>query len=281
MHARKIPLAPDADLDAVAALTAGLSGADLANLLNEAALLAVRGNQERVGRVELDEAIERTLTGLSRRSRALNAEEKQRVALHEAGHALVALRLPGADPVRKVSVLPRGVGGLGFTLQMPTEDHRVLSEHALEDRIAVAFGGRVAERLTLGQVSTGAQDDLARATDLARAMVRAFGMSEKVGPVSLDRPAEGRFLRGPGAGEGSEESEAVAQQADAEVRRILEEQEGRVTQMLSRELPMLKQVAERLVERESLTGEELVALVGEPKQTSLSLVPLPKVTHAD
>ncbi len=202
------------------------------------------------------------------------------MAVHEAGHALVALRLPGADPVRKVSVLPRGVAGLGFTLQMPTEDHRVLSEHALEDRIAVAFGGRVAEKLSFGQLSTGAQDDLERATELARTMVRSLGMSAKVGPVALDRSPGARFLPVPPWGEAQRESEASLQLADAEVRHILDAQEDRVTQMLSRELATLKRVADRLVERESLTGDELAQLVAEPLPSALSLVPPPQVTHA-
>jgi cell division protease FtsH len=275
VHARKIPLAEDADLESVAAVTAGVAGADLANLLNEAALQAVRSNKEKVGRAELDEAVERTVAGLARKSRALTLHEKRRVAHHEAGHTIVARHLVGVDPVRKVSILPRGVSALGFTMQTPTEDHVLLTRSELENRIAVLMGGRVAERLWLDEVSTGAQDDLAKATQIARAMVRAYGMSETLGPLSLEQvpsPLSGIEKH---LGDRHDESPALSEQVDQEVRSILERQEKRVSELLARESGSLSRLALALIDRESLNAEDLLALLGpvEPHSDGMQAVP--------
>ena len=173
IYARDVALAPDADLDVIAAMTPGFAGADLANIVNESALLAVRRDKEQIGLEELQEAVERVIAGLEKKNRVLNPAEKERVAHHEVGHALVALALPGSDTVQKISIIPRGVAALGYTLQLPTEDRFLMTQSELENRIAVLLGGRIAEEVVYNEVSTGAQDDLLKATDIARSMVKA------------------------------------------------------------------------------------------------------------
>ena len=186
VHVRKVHLAPNIDLDAVAGLTTGFTGADIANLVNEAAIVATRRNGTAVGLNDFTEAIERIVAGLEKKSRVLNADERRRVAYHEMGHALVAATLPGVDPVHKVSIIPRGVGALGYTIQRPTEDRFLLGRANLENRIAVLMGGRAAEQLVFdGDVSTGAADDLQRATEIALEMVTRYGMDEKGRPANL------------------------------------------------------------------------------------------------
>ncbi len=259
VHARQIKLGPDADFDAIAKMTAGMVGADLANIVNEAALLAVRRGREAVGNAELQEAVERVIGGLERRNRVLNPAERERVAHHEVGHALMALAV-GRDPVRKISIIPRGVAALGYTLQLPTEDRFLMTERELEDKIAVLLGGRVAEELVFGETSTGAQDDLAKATDVARAMVRVYGMSERLGPLSFERPVSSPFeAQLPREAHGDE----VERTIDAEVRRIVDEQQARVTMLLSARRPLLKQVATRLLQVETLSGDELAAMAAD------------------
>ncbi|MFZ5469121.1 MAG: ATP-dependent zinc metalloprotease FtsH [Myxococcota bacterium] len=272
IHARKVPLDDEADLDWVAGMTAGMAGADMANIVNEAALQAARHGKEKVGRAELEEAVERTIAGLAKKNRALNPEEKRRVAHHEVGHALVATCLPGADPVRKISILPRGISALGYTIQLPTEDRFLMTKTELENRIAVFLGGRVAEELVFGELSTGAQDDLVKATNIARGMVKAYGMSEALGPISLEpepSPFLGDFRRQKG-----EHSEAMARDIDAEVRRILEEQHQRVAALLRQRLPLLRHIAAQLLERESLSGEQLRELAGAPASAPADLRPV-------
>jgi cell division protease FtsH len=255
VHTRKVTLGPDVDLDAVAAMTAGMVGADLANLVNEAALLAVRRDGDAVAHADLVEALERVVAGLEKRSRVLGAREKERVAHHEVGHALVALSVPHADPVQKISVIPRGIAGLGYTLQRPVEDRFLATQGELEDKLAVLLGGRVAEELVYGEVSTGAQDDLVKATDLARAMVTNFGMSPALGSVSLehDRP----LLDAAAARTRREHSEATAREIDLEIRRIVDAQRVRARKLLEERLPALRAAARLLLERETLSGEEL------------------------
>ena len=261
VHARHVALADGADLEPIAAMTAGMVGADLANIVNEAALLAVRRGKDSVGRAELEEAVERVVAGLEKRNRVLNRLEKERVAHHEIGHALVALALPGGGAVRKISVIPRGIAALGYTLQLPTEDRFLMTQGELEDKLAVLLGGRGAEELVFGQPSTGARDDLVKATDIARSMVRAYGMSRTLGHLSFDREPrsvwEGGALGASGRGDVSEE---VTREIDAEVRRIVDEQYARARRLLGSKVDLLRAAAGELIARETLAGEELAAI---------------------
>ncbi len=269
LHARKVPLVDPADLEAIAGMTVGLVGADLANLVNEAALLAVRRNCEKVGRSELEEALERIIAGLEKKNRVLSPAERARVAHHEVGHALVALALPGQQTVQKISIVPRGISALGYTLQLPTEDRFLMTQSELEDRIAVLLGGRVAEQLTYHDTSTGAQDDLVKATDIARAMVRSYGMSPRLGHLSFDRASRRPLLDPTTTPEPAEHSDDTSRQIDAEVRRIVDEQYERATRILESRTAALESAAELLLTRETLSGEELRAVA--------SVVPVPAV----
>jgi cell division protease FtsH len=195
VHARTITIANQADLETIAAMTPGFVGADLANLLNEAALLAVRRGKDTVSLSELQEAVERVIGGLEKKNRVLNKMERARVAHHEVGHALVAMSIPGGDAVHKISIIPRGIAALGYTMQLPTEDRFLMTVSELKNRIAILLGGRAAEEVIYGEVSTGAQDDLRKATDIAKSMVKAYGMSEKLGQVSLERDRQSIFLQ--------------------------------------------------------------------------------------
>jgi cell division protease FtsH len=257
VHAREVPLAPDADLDAIAAMTPGFAGADLANLINEAALLAVRRGKEQVSIAELQEAVERVIAGLEKKNRVLSPKEKERVAHHEVGHALVALAIPGSDAVQKISIIPRGIAALGYTLQLPTEDRFLMTKAELENKIAVLLGGRVAEELIYGEISTGARDDLLKATDIAKSMVKAYGMSGKLGQVSFDGERQALFLHPHQAPGGGDYSEETAREIDCEVRRIIAEQHQRVMTLLQSRLPALRQAAAVLLQKETISGEEL------------------------
>src|SRR5580765_74574 len=197
LHARKVSIESTADLDVIASMTAGFVGADLANIINEAALLGVRQDREKVGIAELQEAVERVVAGLEKKNRVLSPDEKKRVAYHELGHALVATALPGNDNVHKISIIPRGIAALGYTMQLPTEDRFLMTESELENRVATLLGGRVAEELIFDEVSTGAHDDLSKATDIARSMVKTFGMSPRLGQVSLEKDRRGVMLQSP------------------------------------------------------------------------------------
>jgi len=263
VHARAVPLANSEDLEAIAAMTPGFAGADLANIINEAALLAVRRNKDHVTLSELQEAVERVIAGLEKKNRVLNPKEKERVAHHEVGHALVALALPGSDTVQKISIIPRGVAALGYTLQLPTEDRFLMTESELRNRIAVLLGGRVAEELIYQEVATGARDDLMKATDIAKSMVKAYGMSEKVGQFSFDQERQPLFLQAGGAHVGGDYSETTAREIDCEVRRIIEEQYGRVRALLAAREDILREAAQVLLHRETISGEELKAIVND------------------
>jgi cell division protease FtsH len=262
VHARDVLLEREQDLEAVASATAGLVGADLANLLNEAALLAVRRGKEKVTHAELEEAIERVVAGLAKRSRVLQPDEKERIAHHEVGHALVTV-LTGAGrlaPVTKVSIIPRGISALGYTLQTPAEERFLLLRHELHDKIAVLLAGRTAEELVFGEASTGAQDDLLKATSIARAMVKSFGMSASLGVQSFAREPHPLFLDAASA-PGGDYSDATAREIDAEVSRLLEAQRDRVRELLGGRLPLVRRVATALLEKETLSGDELAAFV--------------------
>lgn len=261
VHAKQVALSDDADLDAIAGMTPGFSGADLANVINEAALLSVRRGKDRVGFAELQEAVERVIAGLEKKNRVLNKMEKERVAYHETGHALVALSVPGAEQVQKISIIPRGVAALGYTLQLPTEDRFLMTKSELENKIAVLLGGRIAEELTFGEASTGAQNDLVKATDIAKSMVKAYGMSDKLGTIALERDRQPQFLQISVGSEKGDYSEQTAREIDCEVRRIIDEQYERVRKLLESKKAALEQGAKLLLEREVISGPELQAIL--------------------
>jgi cell division protease FtsH len=261
VHAKKVTLGLDADLEVIAGMTPGFSGADLANIVNEATLLAVRRNKERVGLPELQEAVERVVAGLEKKNRVLNKMEKERVAHHEVGHALVALSFPGADPIQKISIIPRGIAALGYTLQLPTEDRFLMAKTELENKIAVLLGGRNAEELIFGEASTGAQNDLVRATDIAKSMVKSYGMSEKLGTVTLDRERQPLLMQIQAPLEKGDYSEETAREIDCEVRRIIDEQYDRVRWLLAEKKRALIEGAKVLLDREVITGSELKAIM--------------------
>jgi cell division protease FtsH len=271
VHARHVRLAPEVSLQIIAARTPGFAGADLANIVNEAALLAARKGKDAVEQADLEEAIDRVVAGLERRSRVLSETERDIVAHHEMGHALVAFSTPRADPVHKVTIIPRGVAALGITYQLPTEDRYILRRTELEDRIAVMLGGHAAEELVYGELSTGAHNDLERATGLARAMVMRYGMSERLGPLTFGGDGGPSFLRRNGAGweAGEREySEETARAIDEEVRRIIDVIYERVRALLGSKKDVLLRAAEVLKVRETLDGEELRRLLaGEPLPT--------------
>jgi cell division protease FtsH len=261
VHAKQVAFGPDADLETIAAMTPGFSGADLANIINEAALLAVRRGKDQVGMSELQEAVERVIAGLEKKNRVLNKMEKERVAYHETGHALVALSLPGMDQVQKISIIPRGVAALGYTLQLPTEDRFLMTKSELENKVAVLLGGRIAEELTFGEASTGAQIDLVKATDIAKSMVKAYGMSDKLGTITLERERQPQFLQLPIGSEKGDYSEETAREIDCEVRRIIDEQYERVKRLLGERKAALQQGALLLLEQEVITGAELQTIM--------------------
>jgi cell division protease FtsH len=268
LHARAVVLGPEVALGVIAARTPGFAGAELANIVNEAALLAARKEKNSVEMADFEEAIDRVVAGLEKRSRVLSEKERDIVAHHEMGHALVAFNVPNADPVHKITIIPRGVAALGMTYQLPTEDRFLLTRSELEDRIAVLLGGRVAEELVYGEISTGAHNDLERASELARMMVTKYGMSERVGLATFGERAS-LFLRGAGAGLGGERdySEETARIIDQEVRAILERTQDRVRGILTAKKGVLVSAAAELKRTETLEGDRLRrALAGEPTE---------------
>ncbi len=268
IHARKIKLAPKVNLRTLAAQTPGFVGADLANIVNEAALLAARRDKKQVGMAELEEAIERVVAGLEKKNRLIGAEEKRVVAYHEAGHAVTSALLPHADPVHRISIVPRGVASLGHTMQLPTEERYLMSKSQLEDQLAVLLGGRAAEELACGEITTGAQSDLAQATAIARAMVEEYGMSERMGLASYQHQGS-PFLTGGGGMAGEKEySDRVAGEIDEEVKGILDRARARAQGILVDHRELLEGVASRLLEREVLSGEELGRLVGQERRAA-------------
>ena len=268
IHSRRVTLAPDFDLERAARMTPGFSGADLANVINEAALLAARRQSAGVTFADFEAAIERVLGGLEQRSRVMNAKERQTVAYHECGHALVASLVPTGDPVSKISIIPRSRGSLGYTMQMPKEDRYLLSIEELEDQIAVMMGGRAAEQVMLGTISTGAVDDIQRATQLARRMVTEFGMSEKLGSVRY----AGQRLQyfGAAVAEGSDASAATHETIDAEVRRIVGEQFERAVTLVAAHRDALSQLSAELLKAESLDGSAVRAALSSALQVVAS-----------
>ena len=261
VHSKDVKLAPGVEMKVIARRTPGFVGADLANLVNEAALLAARRNKEAVDMVELEEAIDRVIAGPARKSRLISDREKKVIAYHESGHTLIAKLLPGADPVHKVSITPRGPA-LGYTLQLPTEDRYLTSKGEIENRLCVLLGGRTAEEIVFNEITTGAHDDLSKATAYASKMVTEFGMSEKVGPVSLKKPEEEVFL-GRDIVRQSGYSEATAQLIDQEVQRIVRAAQGKARELLEKHRAILDKLAEKLIEKENLEADEVSAILQE------------------
>src|SRR5215207_9162911 len=264
VYLKKAKLGPDVDPEKVAALTPGFTGADLANLVNEAALLATRRGGDAVTMADFNNAVERIVAGLEKRNRLLNPREREIVAYHEMGHALVAMAVPGSDPVHKVSIIPRGVGALGYTIQRPTEDRFLMTREELENKMAVLLGGRAAEAIVFGHLSTGAADDLARVTDIARSMVTRYGMSPKLGHVALEK--DGRSFLSPNPmfepPRERDYSDETATAIDDEVRAIVDGAFRRTLDLLGERREVLERTARRLLEKETLDEAELVSLVG-------------------
>ena len=269
IHAEKVQLEPDIDLKIIAQKTAGFSGADLANVINEAALLAVRHGRKKVNITDLDEAVDRIIGGLEKKNRVINAEEKKIVAYHEVGHALVAALTPGSEPVHKISIIPRGLAALGYTQQRPTEDRYLMSTTELLGKIDVLLGGRVAEQITFDSVTTGAGNDLMRATDIARAMIVEYGMGETLGLSTYPRQRTPVFLQSEqGFAGGKDYSDDTAAKVDAETKKILEDRSRHVTELLTSHKQKLVAIAERLLEKEVLFEDEFMSMVAAEPATA-------------
>ena len=261
IHTRAVKLSPAVNLQVVAARTAGFAGADLANLVNEAALLAARGGKASVEMADFDEGIDRLIAGLEKK-RVMSRKEREIVAYHESGHAIVASSIPGMDPVHKISIVQRGFGALGYTMQLPLEDRYLMQRGDLLNQLAVLHGGRAAEEIALGEISTGAQNDLQRATDIARSMVTEWGMSDVLGPINLQGQKRPMFLDVSLGPERGAHAEDTARLIDAEVARIMGQARGRATAILTDKRDLLETVTRRLLEQEVMEGAELRAILG-------------------
>ncbi len=266
VHTRRVRLAPEVQLEQVAALTPGFTGADLANLVNEAALVATRRAAEQISMDDFNVAIERIVAGLEKKNRLLNPREREIVAHHEMGHALVAAALPGCDPVHKISIIPRGIGALGYTIQRPTEDRYLMTREELEAKMTVLLGGRAAEDLVYGHLSTGAADDLSKATDVARSMVTRFGMGGQLGPVTYESEPQGYL--GQIAGTRRLYAEETAREIDVAVRDIVQGAFERARGILGRNRAILDQGAGELLAKETLADGALAALLGKVVRTA-------------
>ncbi len=265
VHAKDVKLGPDVDLKAIATRTPGFAGADLANLINEAALLAARNGRQAVAQEDIAEAIERVVAGLEKKSRVLNDQEKKIVAYHEVGHALVGAVMPGSNKVEKISIVPRGMAALGYTLQLPTEDRFLLSESELMGQIATLLGGRSAEEVVFGSITTGASNDLQRATDLAERMVTTYGMSKVLGPLAYERGAPNNFLGGDMVNPRRMVSEQTAEAIDKEVKDIVETAHQKALDILNHNRELLETISTKLLETEVIEGELLKDLLSQVK----------------
>lgn len=263
IHSRQVTLADEVDLQKVAAMTPGFVGADLANLVNEAALLAARSGKDRVTMKDFQEAIERIIGGLEKKNRAINPKEKRIVAYHESGHALVAMSVANADPVNKITIIPRGIAALGYTQQLPTEDRYLMTREELLDRLHVLLGGRVAEEIVFGDISTGAQNDLQRATDIARSMVMEYGMSNRLGLLTYTREPRSPYLESGSSYGAREFSERTMQEIDEEMGELMAQAHQKVRFILIEKRDFLNRLAEILLEREVLDGDGLKKFVAE------------------
>ena len=263
IHAKHVKLAPEVDLKVIASRTPGFVGADLANIVNEAALLAARKNKEAVEIKDLEEAIDRVVAGLEKKNRLMSKKEKEIVAFHESGHAIVASLVPNADPVHRISIIPRGIAALGYTLQLPTEDRYLMTKSELLERLAVLLGGRVAEEIVFGEISTGAHNDLQRATDIATSMVKEYGMSERLGYVTFEKEMKPFFLPSTLGGP-REYSEDTAQQIDEEVKKIVNETYHRVKEILTSKKDKMEELARLLLEKEVVEEADLKMILQRP-----------------
>jgi len=261
VHCRGKPLAPDVNLKSIALRTPGFSGADLANIVNEAALLAAKEGASQITQAHFEAAAEKVFAGPERKSRRLGDKERKRVAYHESGHALVAFHCPHAAPVAKISIIPRGKAALGYTLQLPEEERYLMTEHELLDKICVSLGGRAAEEVVFNEISSGAQNDLEVATEMARGMVCRFGMSDKIGPIALSRETS-PFLRIPGMPEQQNLSPELQAEIDNEVRRILREQYQRALSIIKEHRQALETVSSKLLVEEVMSADEFKRLAG-------------------
>jgi cell division protease FtsH len=278
IHVKGVKVGPDVDLKVIAQRTAGFAGADLANLVNEAALLAARHDKTEVDRRDFESAIDRLIAGLEKK-RVMSDKERRIVAYHESGHAIVASTLPDMDPVHKISIVQRGFGALGYTMQLPLEDRYLMQRGDLYNQLAVLLGGRTAEEIALGEISTGAQNDLQRATDMARAMVTEWGMSDDLGAINYDVNKRGRFLDIGLPQERGLYSEETAQKIDVEIKRILTAAHDTARRILTEHRGKLESVTHRLLEVEVMEGEELLRLLGiPPREAKPDAVPLPPIT---
>ncbi len=259
VHLKEVQAEDNLDVEQIAAMTPGMVGADLANLINEAALLAVRRGKEKVGMSEFEEAVERVVAGLEKKNRLINPEEKKIVAYHELGHAIVAMALPGTDPVQKITIIPRGIAALGYTMQVPTEDRFLMRKTELLNKIATLLGGRAAEEIVFGDISTGAHNDLAKATEIARSMVTQYGMSAAVGQVYHAGSQRSMYLH-PGMEGKTEYSQATAELIDREVRETISKQYEIAHSVLEERRELLEKSTAKLLEAETIAGEELKAL---------------------
>ena len=262
IHTRQVKLSDDVELHVLAARTPGFVGADLANVVNEAALLAARRSKESVGRKEFDDAVDRIIGGLEKKNRVISKKEKEIVAYHEAGHAIVAEAVPTGDPVHKISIIPRGIAALGYTQQLPTDDRYLMTKSELEDKLCVLLGGRVAEEIIFQDISTGAQNDLQRATDIALGMVTEYGMSQKLGLRTFEKERRSAFLEAPMPTSPRDYSEEKAKQIDEEVEQILGNAHKRVRQILNDKREILEQLYRLLLEQEVVEGEQLRQIMG-------------------
>ncbi|HLA47853.1 MAG TPA: ATP-dependent zinc metalloprotease FtsH, partial [Nitrospinota bacterium] len=256
VHTKGVKLSEGIDLRILAARTPGFAGADLANVVNEAALLAARRNKKSVEMNDFEEAINRSIAGLEKKRKVMSKKEQEIIAYHESGHALVAESVPHADKVHRISIIPRGISALGYTMQLPTEDRYLMTRSELLDRLAVFLGGRVAEETIFNEISTGAQNDLERATDIARSMVKEYGMSERLGPMTFERERRSLFLEIGGMPK-SEFSEETAKIIDEEVKKIITETYTRVKEIIAKKRNKLDALAKLLLEKEVIEGDEL------------------------
>ncbi len=273
IYAQKVKLGSDIDLKAIATRTPGFAGADLANLVNEAALLAARNRQETVSQADFAEAIERVVAGLEKKSRVLNDKEKKIVAYHEVGHALVGAAMPGGSDVAKISIVPRGMAALGYTLQLPTEDRFLLNEAELRGQIATLLGGRSAEEVVFGSITTGAANDLQRATDLAEQMVTTYGMSEVLGPLAYEKGQQNDFLgNGMAMNPRRMVSDETAKAIDEEVKGIVETAHQQALDILKQNRELLEKIAQQILETEVIEGEELQQLLSQAQPVNKATV---------
>ena len=264
IYTKKVKLSDSIDLDSIAQATSGFAGADLANMVNEAALLAARGNRKSVEQQDLSEAIERVVAGLEKKSRVLQDDEKKVVAYHEVGHAIVGHLMPGGSKVAKISIVPRGMSALGYTLQLPTEERFLNSKEELQGQIATLLGGRSAEEIVFGKITTGASNDLQRATDIAEQMVGTFGMSEILGPLAYDKQGGGQFL-GNGNNPRRAVSDATAQAIDKEVRDLVDQAHENALNILRNNLPLLESISQKILKEEVIEGNDLKDLLDDTK----------------